>query len=264
MNFPLRRTALAAGLALSGAPALAVPLEVAVTNHSAADGLFLTPLLAVFHDGGYAPFERGAEASPGLELLAEQGDPSGQLAGDAAGFQAAVITAPGGFAGAPVLDPGETARLVVDVDPATALYFSFLSMVIPSTDSFIGNGDPFAIPLFDAAGAFLSPARFEVYGGDVWDAGTELDQPGGVGAAFSTAGGEAPDEGGTVQRESSLDILLGVQTAAGTTIGSVPGLGDLFVSIEITQLSDVPVPAALPLAAAALGALGLVGARRRG
>lgn len=256
--------ALIAGTALAAQPAAAVELEISFTNHAGAGGLYLTPLLAVFHDGGYNAFDAGAAASPGLEALAEMGDPAPEIAGAAAPYQTAVVTAPGGFPGAPVLDPGETASLVVDVDPTGGRYFSFLSMIIPSNDNFIGNDAPMAFALFDSEGLFLEPARIDVFGSQIWDSGTEVDQADGSGAPFATIGGTSPDEGGVVHLDGDLSGLLGIMRASGGAVTEVPGAQDLFASIEIRAVgADVPLPAAAPLALAGLGALGLVGRRRR-
>lgn len=261
---PAAAAAVAAAAALFAQPAAAVQLEISFTNHSGAGGLYLTPLLAVFHDGNYRSFVENEPASAGLEALAEDGNPGPELADSAAGFQTGLVTAPGGFAGAPVLDPGETARLVLDIDPTGGRWFSFLSMVIPSNDNFIGNDDPFAIEVFDAAGAFLDPARIDILGANIWDAGTEVDQPDGSGAAFATTGGTSPDEDGVVHLDGDLSGLLGIIRASGGPVTEVPGAADLFASIEIRALdAQVPVPAAGPLALAGIGALGLLSRRRR-
>jgi hypothetical protein len=52
--------------------------------------------------------------------------------------------------------------------------FSYLAIVIPSNDAFIGNADPQAHRLFDAYGTFLG-AYFTIYGSDVPDAGPEVN-----------------------------------------------------------------------------------------
>lgn len=238
-----------------GSAASADRLRVTITNHQAADGLFLTPLLAAFHDGTYDAFDPGAAADAGLEAIAEGGDPSAEIAANP-GRNFTVIASPGGFAGAPVIDPGESASVLIDVDALTERYFSFLSMVIPSNDYFIGNADPMGHAVFDASGAFLG-ASIAILGADVWDAGTEVSD--GAGAAFSTDGGADADQGGTVAPAGSLAALIGVGIPTGASIGSVPGAADLFASIEVSR---VPLPGALPLMAAALGGLGLMRRKR--
>ena len=246
---------LSAGLATA---ASAASVQISVTNNQAADGVYLTPLLSVLHDGSFDTFDRNSAASSSLEMLAEEGDPSAVAAdAAAAGATTGVIFGPAGFAGAPVLDPGETASISLDVDPATGRYFSFLSMVIPSNDIFIGNEDSMAYEVFDAAGAFTGLNAIQVYSNDAWDAGTEEND--GFGAPFNTAGGTATDTDGVVRGATgNLFFLNGQETVAGTTI-DLSGR-TLLATIEISQ---VPLPAGFPLLLGALGAFGLMKRRKR-
>jgi len=177
----LNRTVMTAGIisaTLLASSASALTLEVSITNNSQTDGLFLTPVLSIFHDGSFDAFDEGAAASAGIEAIAEGGDVSGVL-GDAttAGANAQVAANAAGFAGAPLIDPGETAKIFFDVNP-TDRFFSFLSMVIPSNDLFIGNDNPMAYEVFDTAGTFTNIGPISVFGGDVWDGGTEANDLG--------------------------------------------------------------------------------------
>ena len=167
--------------------------------------------------------------------------------------------APKGFAGAPVVDPGETASVTVEVDPGAER--RFLPMVIPSDDTFVGNDDPLAREVFDAAGAFTGIGPILVMADEVRDAGTEVNDL--MGAAFSTAGGEDTDEDGVIAAWGDLGIIVGTPIPPSGSIEGVPAAGEAPASIEIAPPVPVPVPAALPLAAAGLGLLGLLGAGRR-
>ena len=262
MNFKRLTRLSAAGILLSAGLATAASaavVQITITNTQEAGGLYLTPLLSILHDGSFDAFDAGSAASPELEALAEEGM-AGGLAGlaDAAGATTGVILSPGGFAGAPVIDPGETASIQLEVDPTDARYFSFLSMVIPSNDIFIGNDNPMAYEIFDAAGAFTNLGPINVYATDAWDAGTEVNTN--FGAAFNAAGGAATDAAGLITRASDgLFFLDGQSTAAGTTtsVGAGP---NLLASIEV---SEVPLPAGFPLLLAGLGGLGLMARRKR-
>ncbi|MGV6847190.1 MAG: spondin domain-containing protein [Marinibacterium sp.] len=257
MSFTTHARGIAAAIAF-GLPALAQAgtIEITFTNHQEQGGLYLTPLFGAFHDGRLDFFDASAAASAQLQALAENGDPSGVQAASN-GFDTAVVTGPAGFPGAPVLDPGESASVRLNVDPATGQYFSFLSMVIPSNDLFIGNDDPFAYQVFDDTGAFTGPLDISIFGGDVWDAGTEANTN--LDAAFNAAGGPRTAENGTVSLIGDLGYLVGQQTAAGTTISGVPGSETLFASI---QVAAVPVPPSLPILASGLGLLGVFYRRR--
>ncbi len=247
---------LSAGLA--GAAA-AKTVEITITNTQAADGLYLTPLFAALHDGGFDPFDAGSAASPSVELLAEEGMPSLLVPeAQAAGAAAGVIFAPGGFAGAPVLDPGETASIRLDVDPTSQRFLSFMSMVIPSNDIFIGNDNSMAYEVFDMAGTFTNLGPINVYADDAWDAGTEVNN--GFGAPFNTAGGTATEVDGLITRASDRLFFLNRQeTAAGTFVNLASGPNQL-ARIEVSQ---VPLPAGMPLLLAGLGAFGWMRRRRR-
>jgi len=51
-------------------------------------------------------------------------------------------------------------------------------MVIPTNDSFIGNGDPLAYQVFNALGEINDMTgvfTIQVFGSDIWDAGTEVN-----------------------------------------------------------------------------------------
>ena len=179
----------------------------------------------------------------------------------AAGHRAEVIANAGGFPGAPVLDPGEVTSFVFDLDPTSQRFFSFLSMVIPSNDTFIGNPDPMAFAIFDAMGLFTGLPDIILTGANVWDAGTEANTL--QGGAFSTAGGTATETSDPIQLQASLDFLIGAGNPGNGSIGTVPRITDRFITISFSEVASVPLPAGLPLLAAGLGAFAWVGRRRR-
>ena len=186
-------------------------LELTIENLSDDGGLFLTPFWAGFHDGRFDLGSRGLSADrfPGLEELAEEGDTSilSDYFNQTTDGVDTTILAPGGFPGAPVLDPGESATQAIEVAFAgDNRFFSFASMVIPSNDAFLANLSSRAHRVFDRSGRFRGPVTIDLFGRDVLDAGTEVNNPQG-GAAFSTEGGVSQDEGGD-RRLSHRETLL--------------------------------------------------------
>ncbi|MHC4431701.1 MAG: spondin domain-containing protein [Planctomycetota bacterium] len=193
------------GLALIVWSATAVPVQavteqviITIENLAPEGGVYFTPVWLGFHDGSYDLFDPGGLASEALEQLAEDGDAAALRAefaaavGDMGGMDD-VVTAPEGFAGAPVYDPGDAASSQYTLDSAMNRYVSFVSMIIPSNDAFIGNHNPHAIELFDIAGNFKGKKIITILGSMVWDAGTELNNE--MDAAFINQA--APNTGTT-------------------------------------------------------------------
>ncbi len=258
---------MAAAVLIAGASAAsAYSLQISITNNSSVGGLTLTPLYGAFHDGTFDTFDVGSVASAGLEALAEDGNP--QPIADARlaahpNSQGTLITAPQGFAGAPLIEPGETGTVTVNVDTANQ-FFSYLSMILPSNDQFIGNGDAMAHQLFDASGNFLGDQTINVTGQNAYDAGTEVND--GQGSPFAQLGaGAASDENGVVQQAPGIDNFAGSVLPNGQTVdlGAIGFSGNSDFSIATISVTAVPVPAALPLMLAGFGLMGFAAHRRK-
>jgi len=220
------------GLLAMVGPLQADDREVIVTieNLAPENGVFLTPVWVGFHNGSFNLFDPGGLASNALERLAEDGDASvlraefAVVAGTAGGIDE-VILAPDGIPDAPVFDPGDSSMAQFMLASETNRYMSFASMIIPSNDAFIGNNNPMAIELFDAAGTFKGKQIITILGSMIWDAGTELNTE--MDAAFlnqtdSNTGGTTscpvlPHPGflGSATNEGSVPLILGATNGAG-------------------------------------------------
>ncbi len=269
--------------ALLAGPTAAASIQVTVENVLDAGGFSLTPFYLAFHDGSFDAFNRGDRASQGVERLAELGDPSGlppeRLAVDP-GSTAQVITQPAN--GPPTIDPGERGTTVFTLDPTGGeqRYMTFLSMIVPSNDQFIGNGDPLAFEIFDDAGVFRGPQTFDITAQFAYDAGTEVNNPT-RGPAFVI--GIDATEGDTeirqapsslflrsviTQGEFSLDPFVGLNTPAGIItqpldiVDNLAGSSIARITVEEVMPSPVPLPAAAPLLLGALGSLAFIRRRR--
>lgn len=180
-----------------------LPVQITIENLAPENGTFLTPLWFGFHDGTFDLYDRGAPASRALERLAEDGD-TGPLG-------MAFLTSGAGsvestLAGIGPIGPGQATSTVVmlDTDSMTSRYFSYASMVIPSNDFFIANGDPLAFRIVDAMGNFLG-ADFVVAGSQILDAGTEVNDENPMNTAFF--GQSMPDAG--VTENGIVDLATG-------------------------------------------------------
>lgn len=203
-----RQTLLCAALAaMISHTASAQTHEVIVENLAGPGGVFLTPVWIGFHAGDFDLYDRGAPSSPELERLAEDGDvdPLDQLFRSVATRVSVTVTEPSGFPGAPVFDPGTVGRATVELDPARHRYLSYASMVIPSNDAFVANGNPTAHQLFDDQGQSTGAVSFVVYGRDVLDAGTEANTE--TDAAFFNQSGpnQGTPENGVVTLHSGFN-----------------------------------------------------------
>ncbi|MBE9113152.1 spondin domain-containing protein [Nodosilinea sp. LEGE 07298] len=182
-------------------------VTVSIENLSPDNGAFLTPLWFGFHDGTFDTYDRGRPVSPGLESLAEDG--ATELISqefDLAGFGTVQGTILGTEGTPGPIDPDEVATFTVELDPNDpgSRFFNYASMVIPSNDFFIANGNERAHPIFDEAGNFIG-ADFIVLGSQVLDAGSEIDDEIPANTAFF--GQMAPNIG--VDENGVVDLAEG-------------------------------------------------------
>lgn len=197
----LRNVSILAAFAAS-ATAQEYRVNVLISNAAPSNATFQTPVWVGFHDGTFDTYDGGSPASslpiPGssaIERIAEDGT-TGPLMADfstlgAGRFDATVAGPNGPFA------PGDATSRAFLLDPNDPRdrYFSYASMVIPSNDAFIANGNPTAHPIFDANGSFIAQDFFVAGPSAVNDAGTELNDELPINTAF--LGQMAPNTGVT-------------------------------------------------------------------
>ncbi|HAC66235.1 MAG TPA: PEP-CTERM sorting domain-containing protein [Cyanothece sp. UBA12306] len=178
--------------------ASAVTLKVSVTNLAPANGTLLTPTWFGFHNGNFDLYDNNVSLNlfPGMEDLVEDGNTapiSNRFTNENAGIVQGTILGTQGANAGPI-DSGETASILVEVDPnlPTSRFFSYASMVIPSNDAFIANGDQMAYRIFDDSGNFQE-TDFIVSGSQVLDGGTEVNDELPANTAFF--GQNNPDTG---------------------------------------------------------------------
>ena len=147
-------------------------VRVIVENLAPENGTNLTPFWVGFHDGAFDSYDPGAPVTPGLERLAEDGDTaviSEEFLDSGSGITDGTI------GGGPIA-PGEAVMetFLLSSTDETSRYFSYASMILPSNDAFVGNGNPLIHEIFDEEGNFLG-ADFLILGSEVNDAGTEVN-----------------------------------------------------------------------------------------
>jgi hypothetical protein len=263
-DMTLTTKALMTALALSTTGAAAESITVSIENTMADDSFFFTPFWVGVHDGSFDTYDNGAFSSLALTNIAEIGNTaplSDLFSASVPGGAQTTATAVAFDGDAPVFSPGESTIFNLDINDASQnRYFSYASMVVPSNDLFVANGDPTAHMIFDAAGNFTGPTVIEIYGRDVNDNGSEQNSADND-AAFSTNDGQALPEAVAIRSfftdptdAGYLESFIGSSTPNGATIGSAFSADDLIARITIT-----PAPGTTAMLAGA----GLLALRRR-
>lgn len=188
---------------------------VTVKNQATQRGTFQTPVWGGIHDGTFDIYDRNVTlgdttANPNLisresvERIAEDGI-TGPITEEFSllqpGAAQTTLVAPGG-----PLQPGTMVSTTLNINnPTVEQYFSYASMVLPSNDAFVANGNPLAHKIFDDSGHFVAE-DFIVAGSEVLDAGTEINDEIAGNTAFlnQTAPNTGDEENGVITLSSGF------------------------------------------------------------
>ncbi|MEM1169128.1 MAG: spondin domain-containing protein [Cyanobacteria bacterium P01_H01_bin.35] len=223
-----------------------VLIQNVVSEGTSTTSVFFSPVWVAFHDGSFDTFTTTEPATEGLERLAEDATfdtISDEFASSESGIDGVIPSSGGAFT------QGSLGLGAFDVDESLYRYFSYASMILPSNDAFIANGDPLANAVFDTNGNFVG-ADFTVNGGNdgVWDAGTEVNDeiPENTAALGQTEPNTGVDENGTTALHEGF---LGSQRLGGEPGGiltarpdadfTIGNDGEDFGIARITVLQDI-------------------------
>jgi hypothetical protein len=192
------------------------------------------PLPVVFGPGAYAVhaagvdwFDAGNAATPDLEHLAEDGNPTDAIAALKArsGFTAGAFGADriGVSYGDAAIEPGGSADFRVHAAPGDRLDFGM--MWSQSNDVFVAT-DPGGLPLFDGTAPRLGPVTTGI---SLWDAGTEVNQEPGLGDA---QGPRQPSPGYGTKEDGVITRLDGDKDASGYSYPSLATTLDVTLALD--------------------------------
>lgn len=268
-------------------------VRVDLANNGPSNGVAITPVWVGFHDGSFDSYDAGLSSQPGLERLAEDGDTSlistdfiaGSTYVDNSGgtpVSATVASSQPGSqrvdgtigspTGPPPLLPGQSAfgEFIVATDGSNS-FFSYASMILPTSDYFVANGNPLAFNLDDLFDGTVSAIEFNIgLPGTINDAGTEVndfaDSPANglfPGRGLPT-GQTAPDQG-TVEGGAVTNVanaFSGFANSAGVDLAGFDFNNASLYPNGIATIRITAVPEPSSMTAIALGLAG-IGLRRR-
>lgn len=269
-------------VALGGVSAAsAANIKVTITNNSPTGGLYLTPIWVGFHNGSFDIYNGGLASTTELERLAEDGN-TGPIS---ATFNSNGTLVPTGTAqtgarvdgtlgGAPVGPGGTVTQTFQLAHNDDNRYFSYASMVLPSNDYYVANGNPLA---FDIASLINGPVGSTIsfnigLPGGVIDAGTEVNDfqfSAGNGLFAGLPAGQGGPNQGTDENGVNVDVANPFSNFLNVPPGfdlsnfnfNDPSLYPNGIA-TVTLTTDVPEPGSIMLLGSALLA-GLAFSRRR-
>lgn len=215
---------------------------VSVTNTAPTDATLQTPVWFGVHDGTFDTYNRNEPLNPNfsfMESLVEDGSTGAIVAAfgaDSGGLVDGVVVnmeSPGPIA------PGETVSVSFEanVDNDKDYYFSYASMVIPSNDAFLSNGNPMAHKIFDYGNFIGSELRIETTGAMVLDGATEVNDE--IPANTAAFGQSMPNTGVT---EGTVTLHPGFMTGgnilAARTGANFLAPGYVAMTIEATEMAS--------------------------
>lgn len=146
--------------------------KITISNKSPDNATCVTPPWVGIHDGEFDTYNGDEPLKAPFESLVEDGS----NAAVKAYFAIANGTVWDGQVGMAPICYGESAELTfeIGVEVGVVHYFSYASMILPSNDAWVSNGNPMAYEIFDADGNDVA-VSFTVMGSGVLDAGSEVN-----------------------------------------------------------------------------------------
>jgi hypothetical protein len=207
-NVKVLSSILAFGSVLATAStATALTIKVDIQNLAPTGGIQLTPVWVGFHNGSFDSYNGGLSVQPAVERIAEDGDVSqvtldfannytyidnsgaspvsATLPASAAGLSQTGTRVQGTLGSGPIAPGTIVSKLFNIATGDSNQYFSYQSMILPSSDYILYNGNPFAHNLLSLLNGTETTTSFFIGRTDTLDdAGTEVND-------FTTSAGNA-------------------------------------------------------------------------
>ena len=235
--------------------AQALTLKVEVENLAPDGGVALTPVWVGFHDGSFDSYNGGLPSELGLERIAEDGNAMVISAdfnanktyvqdGASGVFDTTQVgTRVDGTVGPGAILPGDKVMSLFEVTPDVSNgWFSYVSMVLPSSDYYVANGNPTAWGLTDLFTGVASSISFDIgLPGTITDAGTEVNN-------FASSAGNGlfqdpplpPGQDGPNQGAEQNGLNTNVGNPYGDFLSKPPGFDTNFASLNFNDTDLYP------------------------
>lgn len=273
MKALLSGAAVAAVVGIAAAQASAITLKVTVTNIAPTGGTYLTPIWVGFHNGSFDSYDGGTASAPELEALAEDGNtaPISGVFGADGTLVATGVAQTGNRVQATLgglLAPGASTMGTFTVDTTGAnQYFSYASMVLPSSDYYVANGNPLAhdlsgLTVGDISSFFIgAPGTVNDAGTEVNDFATSAGNP-----LFGIAGGQTGPNQGADENGVNTNVSAPFANFLNQPSGGVPSelnFNNYQNGIARVDVEAVPLPAPIAMMGAVMVGAGLFARRKR-
>ena len=212
-------------------------VEFRIQSYAPEQGTLLTPFWLGLHDGSFDLFNPGEAVSPIIERVAEDGDPETLIEAFIANTLDAwngLLTGPQNPSGPPLFFPHQQNSLFVNIDAnnPSHSYLSYLAMILPSNDAFVGNAEPMAHQV--ASYGSVIESDIWITGADVWDAGTEVNDeaPENVPVLGQAAPNTGTDENGVATQHPGF-------IAGGNVLSNFPNADFTSEDYKVAKISVI-------------------------
>ncbi|MDJ0509681.1 MAG: spondin domain-containing protein [Crocosphaera sp.] len=261
-----------ASITTTASVAQGITLRVEVENIGPEGGVYITPVWVGFHDGSFDSYDDGLSSQLGLERIAEDGDVSfistdfladqtyidiDPVTGERTSATVDAVTmfpgsrVDGALGTGPIKSGSRAISLFQVAKDGSNDFFSYASMILPSNDYYLANGNPEALNIRDLLDGQTSSIEFfigQVGSGSSNDAGTEVNDfaTSAGNALFGIPGGQTGPNQGVNQGGVNANLINpyaiqpGVDDPNGPFANTPVGFADNFPNLDFNNTALYP------------------------